>query len=357
MTSTVEIDQAKLEAFTNQVFGDLSACYGGVMASLGVRLGLYEALAGAGPLTAEELADRTDCAERYVREWLNSQVAAGYLDYHPDTGTYEMSPEQAAVLVDRASPALMAPAFHVVASLWHGEDRAIEAFRTGAGVPWGDHHERLFCGVAAFFRAGYSASLVPDWLPALDGVVERLEAGATVADVGCGHGYSTALMAEAFPNSKFVGLDVHPGSIAAAREAAEEAGVADRVTFEVATAEEYEAPNGGFDLICFFDALHDMGDPVAAARHAGRMLADGGTVMLVEPNAADSVEGNIGPIGRLYYGASTMLCTAHAISEGGEALGAQAGEARLAQVFAEAGFGHWRRAAETPFNLILEARA
>ena len=357
MTSTVEIDQAKLEAFTNQVFGDLSASYGAVMASLGVRLGLYEALAGAGPLTSNELAERTDCAERYVREWLNSQVAGGYLGYHPDTETYEMSPEQAAVLVDRTSPALMAPAFHVVASLWHGEDHAIEAFRTGAGVPWGDHHERLFCGVAAFFRAGYSASLVPDWLPALDGVVARLEAGATVADIGCGHGHSTVLMAEAFPNSKFVGLDVHAGSIAAAREVAEEAGVADRVTFDVANAEEYDAPDGGFDLICFFDALHDMGDPVAAARHARSRLADGGTVMLVEPNAADSVEGNIGPIGRLYYGASTMLCTAHAISEGGEGLGAQAGEARLAQVFAEAGFGHWRRATETPFNLVLEARA
>jgi SAM-dependent methyltransferase len=354
MTQATAIDEAKYEAFLGQVFGDLAACYGGVMLSLGDRLGLYDCLNGAGPLSAAEVAERSGCSERYVLEWLNSQAAAGYLEY--EDGRYLLPPEHAAVLADRDSATLLTPAFNVPASMWHGEEQAIRAFRTGEGVPWGAHHERLFCGVAAFFRNAYGAALVPQWLPALDGVVERLQAGAYVADVGCGHGHSTVLMAQAFPRSRFVGYDTHPGSIAAARENATAAGVADRVTFVEATSTSYEEV--GFDLICFFDALHDMGHPVAAARHAGAALADGGTVMLVEPYAADTVEENAGPIARLYYSASTMLCTAHALSENGtHALGAQAGETRLADVFAEAGYGHWRRAAETPFNLILEARA
>jgi SAM-dependent methyltransferase len=259
------------------------------------------------------------------------------------------------VLADRDSPGLLTPAFNVPASMWADEEQAVRAFRTGEGVPWGAHHERLFCGVAAFYRNAYRGTLVPEWLPALDGVVERLEAGARVADVGCGHGHSTILMAEAFPNSRFYGIDVHEPSIAAARENAVAAGVDDRVTFVTGSATDYA--EDGFDLICYFDCLHDMGDPVGAARQAGAALADGGTVMLIEPNAADAVEDNAGPIARLYYSASTSLCCAHAISEdAGDALGAQAGEARLAAVFAEAGFGHWRRAAETPFNLVLEAR-
>jgi SAM-dependent methyltransferase len=351
------IDDAKLETFLGQVFGDLAACYGGVMVSLGDRLGLYEALAGAGPLTSAEVAERSGCAERYVREWLNSQVAAGYVEYEPEAATYTLPPEHAAVLADRDSAVLLTPAFNVPASMWHDEEQAIRAFRTGEGVPWGAHAERLFCGVAAFYRNAYRATLVPEWLPSLDGVVDRLEAGAKVADVGCGHGHSTVLMAEAFPRSRFHGFDTHPGSIEAARANAAAAGVADRVTFSTATATDYA--EDGFDLICFFDALHDMGDPVGAARHARSALADGGTVMLVEPYAADTVEENANPIGRLYYSASTTLCTAHAISENGhgDVLGAQAGEARLAEVFAEAGYGHWRRATESPFNLVLEARA
>jgi 2-polyprenyl-3-methyl-5-hydroxy-6-metoxy-1,4-benzoquinol methylase len=356
MTPTVEIDQAKYEAFVAQAFGDLAACYGGVMVSLGDRLGLYDALNGAGPLTSAEVADRAGCAERYVREWLNSQVAAGYVEYHPGTVTYELPPEHAAVLADADSPTLLTPAFNVPASMWHDEERAIQAFKTGEGVPWGAHHERLFCGVGAFYRNAYAGTLVPEWLPALDGVVERLEAGAKVADVGCGHGHSTVLMAQAYPNSRFYGYDPHEDSITAARVHAAEAGVADRVTFSTVTATEYA--DDGFDLICFFDSLHDMGDPVGAARHARAALADDGTVLLVEPYAADAVEDNAGPIARLYYSASTVLCTAHAISENGShALGAQAGEERLADVFAEAGFDHWRRATETSFNLILEARA
>ena len=353
--STVELDPARVEAFNNQVFGDLSASYGAIMVNLGARLGLYEALHGAGPVSSRELAERAGCAERYVREWLNGQVAAGYIDYDAQAQTYELSAEHAAVLADRESPALMAPAFDVVASLWSDQEKAIQAFRTGQGVSWGDHDERLYCGVAAFYRNGYRAALVPEWLPALDGVVEKLETGALVADVGCGHGISTVQMAEAFPNSRFVGIDSHAGSIAAARENAEEAGVADRIEFEVATAAGYET--SGFDLVCFFDCLHDLGDPVGAAVHARRALAEGGTVLLVEPNAGDAVEENVGPVGRLYYTGSTLLCTAHAIYEGGEGLGAQAGEARLRSVFEEAGFTHWRRAAETPFNLVLEARA
>jgi SAM-dependent methyltransferase len=353
---TVHMDETKLEAFVGQVLGDLAACYGGVMVSLGDRLGLYDTLNGAGPLSSTEVAERSGCAERYVREWLNSQVAAGYIDYSPDTGRYTLPPEHAAVLSDRESPTLLIPAFNVPASMWLDEEQAIRAFRTGEGVPWGAHHERLACGVAAFYKNAYGATLVPEWLPALDGVVEQLEAGAKVADVGCGFGHSTVLMAQAFPNSRFYGFDTHDESIAAARQNALEAGVADRVTFTAGNATDFA--EDGFDLICFFDSLHDMGDPVGAATQAREALAEGGTVMLVEPYAADAVEDNAHTIGRLYYSASTVLCTAHAISEnGGHALGAQAGEARLAEVFAEAGFAHWRRAAESPFNLVLEARA
>jgi SAM-dependent methyltransferase len=356
MTTTIDMNEEKLQAFLERAFTDLAACYGGVMVSLGDKLGLYRALAGAGPLTSAELAERAGCAERYVREWLGSQVAAAYVDYDPTAETYELPAEHAAVLADPDSPTLLTPAYNVPASMWIDEEQAVRAFRTGEGVPWGAHDERLFCGVAAFYQNAYAASLVPEWLPALDGVVERLEQGAKVADIGCGHGHSTVLMAEAFPNSTFFGIDPHKASIEAAVENAEAAGVSDRVGFSVGTAADL--PQQGFDLICFFDALHDMGDPVGAARQARSALAEGGTVMLVEPYAADRVEDNMGPIGRLYYSASTTLCCAHALSDGGhQVLGAQAGEARLAEVFAEAGFTNWRIADQTPFNLVLEARA
>ena len=355
LTALPQIDESRVEAFTNQVFADLAACYGGVMVTLGDRLGLYEALAGAGPLTSHEVADRASCAERYVREWLASQVAAGYIEYDPAVQTYRLPPEHAAVLADRNSATFLPIAFNVPASMWLDEDRAVTAFRTGDGFPWADHHDRLHAGVAGFYRNGYRASLMADWLPALDGVVERLTAGARVADVGCGHGHSTVLLAQAFPRSTFVGIDPHPASIEAAREHAAAAGVADRVRFEVGTATSYQ--DRGFDLIAFFDCLHDLGDPVGAAAHARSALAEGGTVMLVEPNAADAIEDNIGPVGRIYYSASTTVCVAHALSEPvGLALGAQAGEAQLRSVFSGAGFGQWRRAAATPFNLILEAR-
>jgi SAM-dependent methyltransferase len=349
------IDQTKLNDFLARAVGDLSAGYAGVMVSLGSKLGLYKAMAGAGPISAEELAARTGCAERYVREWLNSQAAGGYVAYHVVSHTYELSPEQALVLADDESPVYLPTAWQVPASMWFDEDKAIDAFRTGKGVAWGDHDGRLFCGLAAFYRNAYRGSLVSPWLPALDGVVGRLEAGIDVADIGCGHGHSTLLMAEAFPRSRFHGFDAHPASIAEARRHAAEAGLGERVSFELARAADYPARNYG--LICFFDALHDMGDPVAAARHAAKTLAPDGTVMLIEPFANDRVEDNISPVARLYYAASTTICCAHAISDGGHlVLGAQAGEARLAEVFRKAGFAHFRRAAETPFNLILEAR-
>jgi len=349
------IDQNRLQTFLERAVGDLSAGYGGVMVSLGSKLGLYKALSGAGPVSARELAARAGCAERYVREWLNAQAAGGYVEYHAVSDTYELTPEQALVLADEDSPVYIPNAWQVPASMWFDEDKAIEAFRTGKGVAWGDHDGRLYCGVAAFYRNAYRGSLVSEWLPALDGVVEKLEAGSTVADVGCGHGHSSILMAAAFPDSRFHGFDVHAASIAEARRNAQAAGVADRVRFDIGRAADYAGRD--FDLICFFDCLHDMGDPLAAARHAYDALAPDGTVMLIEPFANDRVEDNRSAVARLYYAASTTLCCAHAISEGGHlVLGAQAGEARLAEVFRKAGFTHFRRAAETPFNLILEVR-
>lgn len=349
------INEQKLNQFLQQAVSDLAAGYGGVMVGLGHKLGLYKAMAGAGPLTAHELAERCGCTERYVREWLNSQAAGGYVAYHPADARYELPAEQALVLAQQDSPVFLPPAWEVPVSMWLDENKTIDAFRSGKGVAWDQHHDRLFCGVAAFYRNGYQANLVQKWLPALEGVDHKLKTGATVADIGCGYGHSTLIMAQAYPNSRFLGFDYHEGSVQAAREHAARAGLADRVDFEVATAKTY--PAEGYDLICFFDCLHDMGDPVGAARHAARALARDGAVMLVEPFAGDRVEDNLNTVGRLYYAASTTLCCAHSLSEEvGLALGAQAGEQRLGEVFEQAGFSHFRRAAETPFNLILEAR-
>jgi SAM-dependent methyltransferase len=349
------IDQAALDALVGRAVSELAAGYSGVMIDIGNKLGLYRAMAGSGPMTSHEVARAAGCAERYVREWLNGQAAGGYVLYHPASRTYELTPEQAFVLADETSPVFMPAVWEIVAAAWADEAQTAEAIRTGKGVRWGDHDGRLHCGVAAFFRNGYRASLVAEWLPALDGVVARLEAGARVADVGCGHGHSTLLMAEAFPRSRFWGFDTHAGSIEAAQAHAREAGLADRASFVQADA---KAPlPGTFDLVCFFDCLHDLGHPVEAARRAREALTDDGTLMLVEPYAADRVEDNLNPVGRIYYTGSTWLCCAHAISEEGtHVLGAQAGEARLAQVCREAGFTRVRRAAQTPFNLILEAR-
>jgi 2-polyprenyl-3-methyl-5-hydroxy-6-metoxy-1,4-benzoquinol methylase len=351
----MNLDQVKLETVVTTALNDLAGAQGGVMMNLGHRLGLYKALAGAGPLSSAEVAKRSGCAERYVREWLNSQVAGGYLAYHPTSRTYEMTPEQAMVLADENSPVFFPNAWQVNASLWFDEPKILDAFRTGKGIGWGEHDERLFCGVAAFYRNAYQASLVPEWLPALEGVVPKLERGAKVADVGCGHGHSTIIMAKAFPDSRFWGFDVHDGSIEQARSNAQAAGVADRVSFEVTKATDY--PARAYDLICFFDALHDMGHPDRALKHAAATLAADGTVMLVEPFANDKLEDNIGTVGRLYYAGSTVMCCPHAISENGSyVLGAQAGPERLAAVVKAAGLSRFRRAMATPFNLILEAR-
>lgn len=352
----MQIDQAKLNEVLELAVEDLSAAYGGVMVSLGRKLGLYAAMAGAGPLRPAELASRAACAERYVREWLNSQAAGGYVTYDPARGTYELPPEHALVLADRTSAVYMPPAWDVPASMWMDEEKTMEAFRTGRGIAWGDHDHRLFHGVAAFYRNSYRESLVESWIPALDGVEAKLLAGGRVADVGCGFGHSTIVMAEAFPASTFFGFDVHAGSIDAARRNATAAGVSDRVRFEVADASSYD--EGDFDLVCFFDCLHDLGDPVGALRNAAASLDPDGTVMAVEPFANDRVEENFNTLGRMYFAASTALCVAHSLSEnGGAALGAQAGAERLTEVFHDAGLSRVRQAAQTPFNIILEGRA
>ena len=349
------IDPAKVEAFVMRALGDLTAGYTGVMVSLGHKLGLYQALDGAGPVSAKELASRSGCAERYLREWLNAQAAGGYLAYHAVSDTYELPAEHALVLADADSPVFVPPAWDVPAAMWFDEPKALEAFRTGRGVAWGEHDARMACGVAAFYRNGYRASLVPQWLPSLEGVVAQLQAGIAVADIGCGHGHATRLMAEAFPNSRFHGFDTHAASIAAANRLAADAGLQERTSFSLAAATDYADHRYG--LICFFDTLHDLGDPVAAARHAAQTLAPGGTVLLVEPFAHDRVEDNLNPVGQLYYSGSSLICCAHAIAEGGKlVLGAQAGPKRLAEVFRKAGFTHFRCAAQTPFNLIFEIR-
>jgi SAM-dependent methyltransferase len=353
--SAPALDEARLEQFLGLMVGDLSAAMGCMMTRIGERTGLYRALAGAGWLSSEELAERADCDARYVREWLSNQAAGGYVEYDAETDRFRLPDEQAMALADEESPVNMLGAFDLIASLWADEERFVEAFRSGEGIGWHEHDHRLFSGTERFFRPGYKMHLVAEWIPALEGVEAKLSAGAKVADVGCGHGASTVIMAEAFPNSTFVGYDYHDESIARARQAAADAGVADRCTFEVASAQDFAGT--GFDLICNFDCLHDMGDPVGAARHAASALAPDGTYMIVEPMAGDSLADNLNPVGRMYYGASTVVCTANALSqEPRVALGAQAGEPALREVLKEAGLSHVRRAAETPFNMVLEAR-
>jgi 2-polyprenyl-3-methyl-5-hydroxy-6-metoxy-1,4-benzoquinol methylase len=351
----VEIDGAKLEAFVFRAVDEVGATLNAALVVMGDKLGLYRALAGAGPLTPQELASRTNTAERYVREWLNNQAAGGYVEYDPETGTYVLPPEQAMALTDESSPAYIPGFFQIAIGSVLDSPRITEVVRTGEGIGWGDHVHDVHEGCERFFRPGYNANLIGSWLPALDGVVEKLERGAKVADVGCGHGASTILLAQAFPNSTFVGSDYHDGSIETARERAEAAGVADRVTFEVAPAAGYSGE--GYDLVTMFDCLHDMGDPAGAARHVRETLAPDGTWMIVEPAAGDRVEDNLNPIGRAYYGFSTLLCTPASLSQDvGLALGAQAGEARIRDVVTAGGLTRFRRATETPFNLVFEAR-
>ena len=353
--ATQTLDEAKVGQFVGQVLGELGATLNAALVVLGDRLGLYKAMAGAGPVSPSELAARTETDERSVREWLNAQAAGGYVTYDPASERYELPAEHAFVLAEDDSPAFMPGAFQLMAAAVRDEPSITESFRHGAGVGWHEHSHGVFEGCERFFAPGYRANLVQSWIPALDGVHERLTAGARVADVGCGHGASTLIMAAAYPASTFVGFDYHPSSIEQATARAEAAGVADRVRFEVASAQDF--PGTGHDLVTTFDCLHDMGDPVSAARHVRGALAADGTWLIVEPFAGDRVEDNLNPVGRIYYAASTLLCTPASLSQDvGLALGAQAGEARLADVVTAGGFGRFRRATETPFNLVLEAR-
>src|SRR3954467_888739 len=343
----------EVEAFIGQVVTDLGAAFSGVLVNVGRKLGLYTAIADLGAYTSVALAEATGIRERYVREWLANQAAGGYVAYDPAQQTYTLPPAQAMVLALDQSPVFMAPAFEVAASFWLDEDRIVETFRSGEGLGWHAHNHRLFCGTESFFRTGYRANLVSAWLPALDGVVERLEQGGRVADICCGHGASTIVMAQAFPHSSFIGLDYHDASIAAARQRAAEQGVTGNIAFEVKAATELDGRD--FDLICFMDCLHDLGDPVGALACCRRALKADGKVLLVEPYAGDQLEENLNPIGRMFYAASAMACTPNSLSQDvGLGLGAQAGEARLRKVAREAGFSNLRRAAQSPVNLILE---
>ncbi|MDQ1698031.1 MAG: hypothetical protein QOJ03_3384 [Frankiaceae bacterium] len=349
------MDETKLEQFMGKAVTDMAAAMTLLLMTIGDKLGIYKAMAGAGSVTTEELAKSTGLDERYLREWLGNQVAGGYVSYDAKTKTYELPEEHAFALADEDSPVFLGGAFDVFGAAWAAEDQVTDAFRTGKGIGWHEQHPRLFRGTERFFRPGYKAHLTAEWIPALDGVEDKLKAGATVADIGCGHGASTIIMAEAYPASRFVGFDYHEPSIDAASKAAATAGVADRAHFEVAAAKDFK---GTFDLVCFFDCLHDMGDPVGAAAHARKALKPGGTVLLVEPFANDNLEDNINPVGQMFYGASTFVCTpASKSQEVGLGLGAQAGEGRLHEVFTQAGFSSFRRATETPFNLVLEAQA
>jgi len=351
--TTQTLDEAKLDEFLGRFVGDLGAALSAALVVIGDKLGLYRAMGDSQPVTPEELAERTATDPRYVCEWLSNQAAGGYVSYAD--GAFWLTVEQSFALAQEGSPAFVPGAFQLATSLIKDEEKITEAFRTGAGVGWHEHHHDLFAGTERFFRPGYAANLVSSWIPALDGVQAKLEAGARVADVGCGHGASTILMAQAFPRSEFVGFDYHEASIEQARDAAAKAGLDGRVSYEVAAAKHY--PGASYDLVAMFDCLHDMGDPIGAAAHVLGTLKSDGTWMIVEPYAGDRLEDNLNPVGRIFYGGSTLVCTpASRAQEVGLALGAQAGEARLRAVATEGGFTRVRRAAETPFNLVLEAR-
>lgn len=359
MTATTEtstLDESALMEFVFKFIGDLAATHHAVTVVVGDRLGLYAALAETGPATPREVAVAAGCDERYTREWLNAQAASAYCQYDAATGRYSMTPEQSACLAYADSPAFLAAGMFLAAALFKDEERLADAIRSGAGFGWGEHHHDLFAGVERFFRPGYVANLVSSWIPALDGVEDKLHSGITVADVGCGYGASTILLAQAYPNSTIVGFDNHAPSIEAARKAASDAGLGDRVRFEVAAAQDY--PGTGYGLVCIFDALHDMGDPVGAAAHIRQSIDADGTWLLVEPMAGQSVEENIGnPMGRLFYSASTLVCTPSARSQaGGWALGAQASDDQLRSVVEQGGFTRFRRAVDTPVNRVIEVR-
>ena len=351
-----DIDETALNAFVGKMLGDLGGAFSVPTVRIGQRLGLFAALHDGGPATAPELAERAGgLAQRYVREWALAQAANGYIDYDAAADSFSLSGEQAMVFVIKDSPVYLAGAFELAAAMIEAEAKVEECFRHGTGVRWGDHAGCLFCATGQFFRPGYVSNIVQSWLPALDGVEAKLQAGARVADVGCGVGFSTLLMAQAYPHSSFIGFDFHEPSIAEARNHAREHGLGDRVRFEAIAAKDIAET--GFDLITMYDCLHDMGDPAGCATHMRRILAPGGTWMVVEPNAGDSPADNMNPVGRLFYNASTMICVPTSLDqEVGTGLGAQAGERRLSEVIKSGGFGSVRRATEGPFNIVLEAR-
>jgi SAM-dependent methyltransferase len=349
----MSISEAKLNEFLGKSVGDLGAAMSATLMLVGDRLGLYKELA-KGSMTSTDLARRTGTNERYIREWLGNQGAGGYVQYDSKLNLWSLSPEQALCLADPNGPVDIPGAYHIVEATFHALRRTLENFKTGKGLEWGEHHECLFHGTERFFRAGYNANLITSWLPALDGVVEKLEAGAKVADVGCGHGASAILMAQTYPRSIFIGYDYHADSIQTARERAVATGLKN-VKFEVADAVSY--PERSFDLIAFFDCLHDMSDPVGASRHARAALKADGTALIVEPFANDNIEDNLNAVGRLMYGASSQICVPVSLARNGQALGAQAGQRRLREVVVSGGgFSKFRRATETPFNLVLEAK-
>jgi 2-polyprenyl-3-methyl-5-hydroxy-6-metoxy-1,4-benzoquinol methylase len=350
----MSINEVKLQEFMGKAVCDIGAAASATMALIGDKLGLYKAMAEAGEVTPDSLAELTGTTERYIREWLGNQAAGGYVTYEPKTGKYFLPPEQAMALAEENSPVFIMGAFQLIAAMFKAESKIAENFKTGKGLDWCDHDKQLFEGTERFFRPGYNANLVNAWIPALEGVEDKLKAGAKVADVGCGHGASTIIMALAFPKSRFFGFDYHEASIEAAKKKAKQAGVSDRVVFEVAKSTDY--PGNDYDLVTFFDCLHDMGDPEGAAKHVFDTLDQNGTWMLVEPFAGDKVEDNLNPVGRVYYAASTSICVPASLAHNGPALGAQAGENRLRNVVTNGGFKTFRRATETPFNIVLEAK-
>ncbi len=351
-TVSASVNEEKLHEFMGKVVGDFGAALSSVLAYIGIKLGLYDALGASDGLTPEELAAKTNTTERYVREWLLNQASGGYVEYAD--GKYSLSPEQKVTLTDESSPFYVGGGFYVVKAMMNAQPRIFEAFQNGGGMHWGEHDADLFIGTEKFFRPGYQQHLIAEWIPALTGVEEKLKRGAKVADVGCGHGASTIIMAKAFPNSRFYGYDNHPASIKNAWQRAEKAGVADRVSFEVSTAQDFEDED--YDLICFFDCLHDMGDPSGAAKRSFETLNTDGSVLIVEPMAGNTPEENFNIIGRTFSAASTLCCTANAIAQGGTALGAVASEDALHEAVMQGGFTQFRRATETPFNRIFEAR-
>jgi len=353
-TATATVNEEKLNAFLGKVINDFGAALSSGLVYIGIKLGLYKAMAGAGPLTPAQLAQRTGTVERYVREWLVNQAAGGYVEYDAAKETYRLPDEQAVILTDENSPFYVGGGFYVIKAMLRAQERIAEAFRNGGGMLWGEHDPDLFVGTERFFRPGYATHLIKSWIPSLNGAEAKLQKGAKIADVGCGHGASTILMAQAYPNSKFFGFDNHSPSIEHARRAAAEAGVGNRVTFEIADASNF--PDKHYDLIAFFDCLHDMGDPLSAVKRAFQTLAADGSVLIVEPMAGNTVEENFNPVGRTFSAASTLCCTANSMALGGAALGAIASEDSLRKIVTTGGFKHFRRATQTPFNRIFEAR-